>query len=179
MSTYSTLVEYLLIFLLIVAISVVSAWLSRFVLRITNGSDKQTIPYKVRRFARFPPFAVFILLSILVALVELDASQWIAFVWLFVFLSVVLVQLVSLTLALFSERSRAIAIASTEGKVARMALIASIMFAKFAAKILIGFARLVAETQQSSRGHGNRRGPGYYGYLSYEEDAKRKSGDWF
>lgn len=123
MITLPTLIELLIISLGVACITGVSAWLSKFILKITQNSDKQTIPYKTRRFAKLPPFAIFLLLCVVVVLAIVDAPRFIAFSWFVVFSSVVLIQLVSLSLALLSEQCRAVAISSFEGRAARLMMV--------------------------------------------------------
>jgi hypothetical protein len=134
MITLPTLIELLIISLGVVLITGVSAWLSKFTLKITKNSDEQTIPYKIRRFTKLPPIAVFLLLCVLVVLAILDAQRFIAFTWLVVFSSVVLIQLVSLSLALLSEGSREVAVSSFEGKAARMLMVILSLVVKYAYK---------------------------------------------
>lgn len=132
MITQSTLTEILIIALGIVVLTAVSFCVSNFILKVTKYSDEQTIPYKIRRFVKLPPFVIFLLLCVVVVLAIVDAPRIIALSWLVAFSSVVLIQLVSLSLVLLSEQCREVATSSFEGKASRFMMVILVSVLKLA-----------------------------------------------
>lgn len=155
---------------------------ARFYFHVTEGISSHKIPAKLRKPVSIALKLFMLLVVILIALVGVDAAR-IVRVYDYIPQSIVLIAaacflflVVAPFIALLSDYARERASVTNEAKIAWCLLVVSIVMAKFAFKALIGFAELIAQTKYSGDEEGTRSPFGYHGYLSYEEDAKRKHG---
>lgn len=155
---------------------------ARFYFHVTKGISSHKIPAKLRKPVSITLKLLILLVVILIALFGVDAADIIRVNSYFP-QSIVLIAaacflflVVAPFIALLSDYARERASVTNEAKIAWFLLVVSIVMAKFVFKVLIEFAELMAQTKYSGNEEGKRSPYGYHGYLSYEEDAKRASG---
>lgn len=153
---------------------------ARFYLKVTKGISSHTVLAKLKNPVRMAAWALAVAVLVFIVLLVLIPVEAVFLAWTLIAIasSSLLLLLLAPFIALLSSYARERALASTEGKIARSLLIASFVFAKFVAKVLIGFAKLVSESYRPPTDKG-RIGPGHYGYLDHTEHAKMKNGERF
>ena len=155
---------------------------ARFYFHVTKGISSHKIPAKLRKPVTITLKLLMLLVVTLIVLVGVDAAgivrvnSYIPQFMVLIAAACFLFLVVAPFIALLSDYARERASVTNEAKIAWFLLVVSIVMAKFVFKVLIEFAELIAQTQYSGNEEGTRSPFGYHGYLSYEEDAKRKHG---